>query len=565
MRGIAPAGNQAASGPPNSCLDSVTSLLQRYPSLWPAAFFLLFLIAIPAVSRSRSLSALLGRVEPSLLWLCGFAGLGTFVVSDLVCLGSPAFFDFFESSGASLAYSVFHGGVAYPDTSSAERYCLPYGPILYLVLGSSQWALGPSVFSSKLPCCLAALLAVGLFWRILRRRGLPVIAACALAGWTAACILGFRVTVVWTKSDPLIFLVVMVGIWAAYRRNSLGPVVLGACIGLAMGLKITALAYFLPILLIAFFTGWNWRAFFTCGAVFLAVSLLPFVLLPGQFPWQNYLAFFRTVGREGLNFGPTMNFLRWVAMLTGLIFISDHFIRQSTTVRSRRRGWAYRTALASGIALVAIPACAVGASPHHLMPFVPLAVLSFGNLFDRSESPEWQCSGNPLWRAAVYGVFSGCLLVAVQTASQFISARSEFDGPARACEADLRQILKQHPQSTILMGTSRGDELKVPARFRCQLVFAGHPIGLDAAVVSDYQFGGIPDPDLPRLLEEIRRRDCRPFLWLLPRGGAPFTSANSYDGHLQIYPEKFRKDFSDRFEHRETTAFFDVYFPIKEQ
>jgi hypothetical protein len=115
------------------------------------------------------------------------------------------------------------------------------------------------------------------------------------------------------------------------------------------------------------------------------------------------------------------------------------------------------------------------------------------------------------------------------------------------------------------MGTSRGDENKLAARFRYQLVFAGHPIGLDAAVVSDYQFGGMADPDLPRLLEEIRRRDPRPILWLLPRGGAPFTSTNWYDAGLAIYPERFRRDFSDRFERRERTEFFDIYFAIKER
>lgn len=287
----------------------------RFPSLWPVALSLLFLPALVAVSRSRSLSALLDKLEPRLLWLWGLGAVGIFAFCDLAYLSCPAFFNFFESCAVSVAYRVFHGGVAFPHLSDAERYCLPYGPTHYLVLGFSQWLLGASTFSSKLPCCLAAALAIGLFWWILRRRGLPANAACALAGLTATIVLGVRIPIFWSLSDPLIFLLVTVGIWAAFRRRWLGYTLLGACIGLAMGLKLSAAAYFLPILVVAFCAGWSRSGFVVCGAVCLALLLLPFALLPEQFPWINYLAFFRTVAQEGFALRAAFHFLRWVAML----------------------------------------------------------------------------------------------------------------------------------------------------------------------------------------------------------------------------------------------------------
>lgn len=541
------------------------TLLRHYPALWPTVFFLVFLPVFLAVSRSRSLSASLRRIEPRLLCLWSLGGVVIFIFCGLAYLGCPAFLDFFESCGVSIAHTIFRGGVAYPDVSSPERYCLPYGPVLFLVLGSSQWLLGASIFSSKLPCCLAAILAIALFWRILRRRGLPATAAGALVGLAATSLLALRGTVFWTKSDPLIFLMVMTGLQAAFLSSRAASVLLGACIGLAIGLKITAAVYFLPVLLIAHFTGWSRRDFLICGAVLVALVILPFVFMPRQFPWMNYLAFFRIVGREGFGLSAAINYLRWLVMLAGLIFISDLFIFQSITLQGRRRCWAYRAVLACGLMLAAVPGSTVFTSPHHLMPFVPLALLSFGNLFDREQRIEWRYSDTPLCRAAVYAILCGCLSVAIQTACQFVKMRVEIDAQARACEADLRQTLARHSQSTILMGTSRGDEVQVPVRFRHGLVFAGHPIGLDAAVVSDYQLGGLGDPDLPRLLAEIRRRNPRRILWLLPRGGEPFTSPNTYDSNLLIYPEQFRRDFSDRFERRESTAFFDVYFPTKEQ
>ena len=539
--------------------------LDRNPSLWPVAlFFLLFLPALVAVSRSASLSAWLYRVEPRLLWLWSLGGIGIFAFCDLAYLTCPAFFDFFEPCGASVAYTVFHGGVAFPDLADAERYSLPYGPIFYLVLGFSQWSLGAGTFSSKLPGCLMAGLAIGLFWWILRRRRLPPLAACALTALLATCLLAFRIIVFWTKSDGLILLVVIIGIWAAFRRSWLGPTLLGACIGLGIGCKFTAAAYFLPILVIAFCTGWKWRDFVICGGTAIACVLLPFVLLPGQFPWRPYLTFLGAVRHGEYGLFPAFNYLRWVLMLPGLILVSDHFICRSVTPQSRRRRLIYGAALTCGFALVALPSCAVGSGSHHLLPFVPLVFLAFGNLFDRKESLEWRYSQKPLWRAATYAILTGCVLVAIQTASRLLHQRKEIGGQATACETDLRQILTRHSQSTLLMGTSFGDEAGIPVLFRAELVFAGHPIGLDASAVSDYQSAGVADPDLPRFTEEIHRRNPRPILWLLPRGGAPFTSTNRYDGVLLIYPEKFRRDFSDRFALRETTAFFDLYFPIQD-
>ena len=544
--------------------DKVLTFLDRYPSSWPVAlFFLVFLPALVAVSRSASLSAWLHRVEPRLLWLWSLGGIGIFAFCDLAYISSPAFFDFFEPCGASVAYTVFHGGVAFPDMAYAERYSLPYGPIFYLVLGFPQWLLGADTFSSKLPCCLVAGLAIGLFCWILRRRGLPALAVCALTALLATCLLAFRIIVFWAKSDGLILLLVTIGIWAAFRRRWLGSTLLGTCIGLGIGCKFTAAAYFLPILVIAFCTGWRWRDFVICGGTSIAFVLLPFVLLPGQFPWRPYLTFLGAVSQE-VGLVPAFNYLRWVLMLPGLILVSDHFICRSITPQSRQRRSMYCAALACGFALVALPSCALGSGSHHLMPFVPLVFLAFGNLFDRKESLEWRYSRKPLWRAATYAILTGCALVAIQTATRLLHLRKEIGGEAIACETDLRQILTRHSQSTLLMGTSFGDEAGLPVLFRSELVFAGHPIGLDAAVVSDYQSAGVADPDLQRFTEEIHRRNPRPILWLLPRGGAPFTSTNRYNGVSLLYPEKFRRDFSDRFELRETTAFFDLYFPIEE-
>jgi hypothetical protein len=234
------------------------------------------------------------------------------------------------------------------------------------------------------------------------------------------------------------------------------------------------------------------------------------------------------------------------------------------TRQDRRWYFLYRAALAFGIALVSVPASAIGAGQGHFLPFIPLVLLSFKDVWMHDADPKWRLSPRLIWRTPVYAILAACALVSMQTAFRIVQKRLELDKLATACNAQLREIIARHRTSTILMGTA-GDADQFPAIFRYELVFAGNPIALDAAVVSDYQAGGVSEPNMPRLLAEIGSRDARPICWLLPRGGAPFSGSNFYDGIRPIYSEKFRRDFADRFELRESTTLFDLYFAKKDQ
>jgi hypothetical protein len=549
---------------PDGLLPSVARLLAQYPALLPAVFCFFFFPAFVIISRSPTLTARLLKLEPRLAITWGLVCLGLFAFCDLAYLSYPTFFYLFESAGVSVSYTLFHGGIVYPDLSSEERYCLPYGPVLYIVLGLSQWLLGASVFSTKLPCCLAPAFAIFLFWRILRVQRVPAVPACMLVGLEAAILLAFRIGSFWTKSDPLILLLVTAGIWAARRHGTLAVMLLGACIGLAIDLKASAAAYFLPVLVIAFHAGWRTRGWAFCGVVLIGTALAPFALLPRQLPWVNYLAFLRVVSNEGLDRGTVIGVLRWIVMMAGLIFVSDFCMQKIMTRQDRRWYFLYRAALAFGIALVSVPASAIGAGQGHFLPFIPLVLLSFKDVWMHDADPKWRLSPRLIWRAPVYAILAACALVSMQTAFRIVQKRLELDKPAAACNAQLREIIARHRTSTILMGTA-GDADQFPAIFRYELVFAGNPIALDAAVVSDYQAGGVSEPNMPCLLAEIGSRDARPICWLLPRGGAPFSGSNFYDGMRPIYSEEFRRDFADRFELRESTTLFDLYFAKKDQ
>jgi hypothetical protein len=536
-------------------------VLRDYPSLWPSAFALGLIPALVMASRSKAWVAFEQKHRHTLLMAWGLGCLALYLFCAGSYLRSPMFFDFFESSGASVSHWLFAGGEVYPALDYQERYCLPYGPVLYFVLGLSQWLLGASTFSSKLPCCLAALGAIALFWRILRQQGLSVSLACWVAGLEAAIILGLRETSFWTKSDPLILLLVTLSIWAALHRTWRWSLLLGLCMGLALGLKPSAAAYFLGPLVIAYSSGWRSRAFAGCGLALLAAAALPYLLLPRQISLSNHLNFLSIVAQVGFSQPFILGFSRWVAMLAGLLFVSDRLLRaQSAPNRAHRReSWAYRGALLCGVILVAIPACATGSGPHHLIPFVPLTLLACADLF-RPGQKHFRPSESILWRAAACAILLACALVATQTAMRITHSRAEFDARARLCQQEISEICARHRQWTILTGS--GNDLdRFALHFRHAVVFAGNPIGLDAAVVSDYQATGVPEPNLAGLLAEISRHDPRPVLWLIPRDSAPFTDSNWYHGRPN-YSDTFRADFHARFARHEQTANFDLYFPI---
>ena len=193
-------------------------VLLAYPALWPLLFLPLFLGLLAACTRSRPRLASFPP-PPSVFVAGSLLCIGCFVFTAWTYLRSPAFWDYFECREASLAALWLHGGPIYPDLSTEERYCAPYGPALYLTLGFSQWLFGSSVFSTKLPCLAAALASLALFWTVARRQYPCAWAAWALTGLQAALLLVFRQLFFWSKADSLSLLTVMLGLYAALRRS----------------------------------------------------------------------------------------------------------------------------------------------------------------------------------------------------------------------------------------------------------------------------------------------------------------------------------------------------------
>ena len=540
----------------------MVEFIRSYPSIWPVLLALLLIPAMALVSRRSAGNGILTVNRDLILTGWGVACTALFVFSDLANFLYPAFHEDYESVGLSIAYSLFNGGQIYTAPDSGQLYTLPYGPAFYATLGLSHWLLGGGVFAAKFPCSLAPLLALGLFWSMARSLGASRSMAWVLVGLEASLLLAIRHASFWTKTDPLLLLVITVGAWVALRRDQRWSPVLGICAGLAMGLKLSAGGYFLPIFVLAFMSGWRFRAFAFCLVSLLGVFLLPFALFPYQISFTNYMSFLQLVAQEGFSMGFGGNYARWVVMFIGLVIVLDRWVGGTVpgNSESRRQGLVYRVALLGGFAVIAVPASVVGAGSNHHIPFIPLVLLACGNLFQPVGALRtWSFPQPLLWRSAACAILLGTGMVAIRNTWWIATLGREQEYSVKAGLTDIRQIIRQYPEYKILMGVG-GESIGLPTRLRHELVLAGHPIGLDPAVVSDYQMGGGVEPRMGPLLEELDQRDKRPLLWLVARGGDPFTARNIYNPSLRVFPESFRRDFLERFLHQGQTPFFDLYF-----
>jgi hypothetical protein len=119
--------------------------------------------------------------------------------------------------------------------------------------------------------------------------------------------------------------------------------------------------------------------------------------------------------------------------------------------------------------------------------------------------------------------------------------------------SDIRKLMRSYPDSTIGMGYGGDVSLTY---YRPVLVFAGNPYFVDSAALTDMQFSshGLSSKTLDAL------NSCRIKIWLIPKNGKPFEIDNYYQSSKPLFSAQFKTIFSERYELRDQTKYFDVWF-----
>src|SRR4051794_4963738 len=264
------------------------------------------------------------------------------------------------------------GHPLYHAPDAPERYAILYGPGVFMAVGVSLKALGPTLVAAKLPGTAAAIAGILLSWVVYRpflgwRRSLQVTAIVVLG---AMC---FRHMTYWVRPDPFELLAVAAAMLAVTRAWRLTAVlVLAAATGVCANLKIHGVLYVLPLYALLFDRFGFWAVIITTiGSMLFAAA--PFAL-PG-ISLTNYLAWLGDATHHGINSALAWRAVLWLALaFTAMIWSSLALAGVTINLIPRRLcedsgfGWL----LVASLLLTALFASKAGAGPHHLAPLFPV-------------------------------------------------------------------------------------------------------------------------------------------------------------------------------------------------
>ncbi len=530
-----------------------------HPLFWTIAFFPLLLAVFAVLARLGISARQLGyfRYIAAAVGVLTLAALGAAMWANL---RSEAFADHVQPTVASIAALFWRGEAVYHAVASLERYSLHYGPLLFAIVGTFQGLLGATVFATKLPATLAAIASL-LFIHLVITKPKYRLEAWAWTGLAAAFFLHAFHLAFAARGDAFILLAVSLGLFFATRERSRSAVLLGICVGAAVNLKLHAAAYFLPVLVTA--AGQNWSQRAKVGGVVAAgiTALLPFVIFP-QVSLAHYADWLRVASKHGFGVQEYRGSLEWAAALAfPAIFAAGVLVvRTEEFARRLLKGEAaWLAALGFAFLLILIPASKVGAGKHHLMPFIPVALHFAARLTSYSIVPfRFRGAGPIVASALALSWIGGSALAALHAANFIFKTSRADDAEARQCAAELLQFHVVHADSLLLVAP--GDDESYRNTFgRFQLVAAGMPAGIDPCALMDFVRGNSGAVNVLGLTQAASEKAGKPVLWVVAKGGEPFSMRTLYPPYGPLFSEAVRSDFHRDFARLRSTEHFDVY------
>lgn len=506
----------------------------------PAALLLLFFLAAAAGSRLLRAVTVRPPVGRLVLLLASLTIILAYVALVIWYLRQPAFFDQAEPTIPAVAAVLGAGKPLYPALDAPERYAHIYGPALFLLQAAALSLLGPSIAASKVPGAAAALIGLVAAYAVFRRR---VEVRGAVAG-TAMCALVFSTfdnASYWTRSDPLIVLCVVSGLFAPHLRNrALSAVVLGVSTGIAVNLKFTGPLYLMPAFALAL-AEHGARTAMTAALLAVPVAVAPF-LLPNVSP-GHYWDYVELSARNGLAPARLRQNVEWAAWLAAPL--AAVVVGGWKAAQVRKGAPAHLLSLVLSLGIVTVVSAKPGGGPFHLMPFVPVLMYAF------------------LWMAPapfLTGMKRSICVAFVLTAlllgltDQSLVIRTVSGRNLEAAIADLRRFSDRHEGRRVAVGYAGTSYL---SHARLEVVFRTGDYLLDAPAVQEHRLSGLPLPE--STLRAIL--DCRVEFWLIPRGPEPFAVPSAYapQGPADVFPPEFRDAFLGRYERAGEAGSFDVW------
>jgi len=532
--------------------------VSQSPTDWPFIFFLPVIVGISIASHEKLRARLTPFAKPIVLAGSVLTLLAVFRIV-ITYLSMNFISDAGSTLFATISWLFCLGQPVYSSIHMQAPYSLPYGPYSYMLVGCFQQALGPSVFSSKLAPFLATFGSWIFLYLALRRR-VAWLSALALTALAAALLLPFDPMQFWPRPDPFLLFSVSGGLWAATRRGVWGPILLGFFIGFAINLKFYAFIIFFLAIAVGWRTNKSLGLWMLAGLVTVVTALLPFA-------WPNIsMRDYLLVLKMHSDSARFMDVFAAQCFEWGVVFFmigfSPLFVNKGEageTISLLRKNFDLWGSLLLSFFLVSFPASNEGASPHHLMPFIPLVIYLAAHLnADISSRPflrrthRWAGLSLALSIVLVAGLDAFFLSIKVPVAF----------GPKEALAkeqiADIEQIF-QEKMPCVLLNATGSLATHQENFYRTILVFNGMPIGIDPAGEMDYKSLGGYEPNLPAVVAELKLKYNQPIVWICPKDTVPFSLTSYYGSCDKVFSDKFVNDFHRLFQLSGQSSCFDIY------
>jgi hypothetical protein len=535
--------------------------ISNQPTLWPFLFFLPLAALITLANQPRFRGHFSPWIRPAVATASGLTLAAAFGVAAFY-LSANVIFNPYGTLCSMTSWVSSGGAPLYSGPGANEPYSLPYGPYGFMIVGWFQQALGPSLFSSKLPPFLATVGSWVLLYLALRKMQ-GWLAALALTALAVALPIPFDPLEFWVRPDPFLTLAASAGLWASTRRKGWAPLWIGALIGFAVNLKLYAFAFFFVPVVVTWRVRKSPVSWGLAGLLAAGVMSLPFVY--PNISLMDYVRILKMDSGAVLKDAYVAQYMQWWAVL-GMIALAPFYVTRfmpGETSKFLRANIDVLGALLLSFLLVLVPSSKDGANAHHLMPLVPSVVfVSAWLLRDLPGKPflqrDFSTAGLSLALSIVIFAEMFCVFFSAKKTTQLAS----LDSLARRQIPDLVAIYKAHGPC-ILLNAATPLEMLATDSFRAILVFNGMPIGIDPAATEDYKALGHREPNLPTFIDRLESKDKLPVVWVCQRGMEPFSGMSLFTPYDKIYSDRFIDDFHRNFRRVGSSTYFDIYLRSK--
>jgi hypothetical protein len=501
--------------------------------------------------------------------ISSIAIVASYLALVIAYIASNTFFDHAEANIAAVSWLFKTGRSLFPPLDSPERYINNYGPILYIINGFFLTLFGPSFFSVKLGCGLAAISNVAcIFYTAAkastRQIALVVCTYAVLAGLSITNSFAFHAASFWLRPDPLLMFFVSVGLLSVLRGNrAIATLVAAIAFGCSLNLKVNAFVNFLPIYVLLFQRFGLGSTLLAClGAAVTAV--LPFLAFP-QISFENFAIWLSQSRHKPLDWEQLFYVTKWVFYVSlPLILSLTYLFCQSRAsfqgfIRTNRK-FIY-TLLACVIASLAF-SIKIGVLENNHLPFIPLFAYLLALVLEWIRVERTNFRPDKSAKRIEIGFISAALAIAIAMALAITPEAGRLvstliKSPSDRVIGDINRIIKEHPNSTIAMGFSQGSGNYELTYYRPLLVFAGNPYPVDAVVMFEMQISGV-DTVSAGTLHALET--CQTQIWLFPKvTQRPFDLKNFYPPHDIVFSERFRQNFIQHYQKTEESEFFELW------